>query len=118
MVPTASFCTLVVVPAADLQQIAIERRAKVQEFQRSHRVAVLTLVFTDIVDSTKLKQALGDREAVTAKAGERSSPRRKDVQHWPTDNELSIEAAMVILPPLHAKHPPSVNASLGRREHS
>jgi hypothetical protein len=116
LVTTASFCTLVVVPAADLQQIAIERRA--QEFQRSHRVAVLTLVFTDIVDSTKLKQALGDREAVTAKAGERSSPRRKDVQHWPTDNELSIEAAMVILPPLHAKHPPSVNASLGRREHS
>jgi class 3 adenylate cyclase/tetratricopeptide (TPR) repeat protein len=54
------------VAAADLQQIAIERRAKVQEFQRSHRVAVLTLVFTDIVDSTKLKQALGDHHAVTA----------------------------------------------------
>jgi class 3 adenylate cyclase len=66
LVTTASFCTLVGVPAADLQQIAIERRAKVQEFQRSHRVAVLTLVFTDIVDSTKLKQALRDREAVTA----------------------------------------------------
>ena len=66
MVTAASFCTLVVVPAADLQQIAIERHAKVQEFQRSHRVAVLTLVFIDIVDSTKLKQALGDREAVTA----------------------------------------------------
>ena len=27
---------------------------------------VLSLVFTDIVGSTKLKQALGDREAVTA----------------------------------------------------
>ena len=52
--------------AGDLQQIAIERRAKVQEFQRSHRVAVLTLVFTDIVGSTKLKQELGDQEAVSA----------------------------------------------------
>jgi tetratricopeptide (TPR) repeat protein/class 3 adenylate cyclase/tRNA A-37 threonylcarbamoyl transferase component Bud32 len=56
----------VVVAATDLQQIAIQRRAKVQEFQRSHRVAVLTLVFTDIVGSTKLKQALGDQEAVLA----------------------------------------------------
>ena len=55
-----------VVAATDLQQIAIQRRAKVQEFQRSHRVAVLTLVFTDIVGSTKLKQALGDQEAVLA----------------------------------------------------
>jgi class 3 adenylate cyclase/tRNA A-37 threonylcarbamoyl transferase component Bud32/tetratricopeptide (TPR) repeat protein len=56
----------VVVAAPDLQQIAIERRDKVQEFQRSHRVAVLTLVFTDIVGSTKLKQELGDQEAVSA----------------------------------------------------
>jgi WD40 repeat protein/class 3 adenylate cyclase/tRNA A-37 threonylcarbamoyl transferase component Bud32 len=55
-----------VVAAGELQQIAIERRAKVQEFQRSHRVAVLTLVFTDIVGSTKLKQELGDQEAVSA----------------------------------------------------
>ena len=52
--------------AADLHQIAIEHRAKVQEFQRSHRVAVLTLVFTDIIGSTKLKQYLGDQEAVSA----------------------------------------------------
>jgi class 3 adenylate cyclase len=48
----------------DLQQIAIERRAKVEEFQHRHRVGLLTLLFTDIVDSTKLKQSLGDREAV------------------------------------------------------
>ena len=54
-----------VVAAPALQQIA-ERRDKVQEFQRSHRVAVLTLVFTDIVGSTKLKQELGDQEAVSA----------------------------------------------------
>jgi WD40 repeat protein/class 3 adenylate cyclase len=60
------FCTLVVVAEGDLQQIAIESRAKVQAFQRSHRVAVLTLVFTDIVGSTKLKQVLGDEAAVSA----------------------------------------------------
>jgi class 3 adenylate cyclase len=66
LVTAANFCTLVVVAAADLQQIALERRAKVQEFQRSHRVAVLTLVFTDIVGSTKLKQKFGDQKAVSA----------------------------------------------------
>ena len=66
MVTATNFCTLVVVAAEDLQQIAIERRAKVQEFQRSHRVAVLTLVFTDIVGSTQLKQEFGDQKAVLA----------------------------------------------------
>src|SRR3984893_2608549 len=48
----------------DLQQIAIEHRAKVEEFQLKHRARLLTLLFTDIVDSTKLKQSFGDREAV------------------------------------------------------
>jgi len=55
----------VLVAAGELQRIAIERRAKVEEFQRKHRAGLLTLLFTDIVDSTKLKQSLGDREAVT-----------------------------------------------------
>ena len=50
--------------AGELQQIAIERRAKVEEFQRKHRAGLLTLLFTDIVDSTKLKQTYGDRESV------------------------------------------------------
>jgi tetratricopeptide (TPR) repeat protein/class 3 adenylate cyclase/tRNA A-37 threonylcarbamoyl transferase component Bud32 len=66
LAPGSFLCTLVVVAAPDLQQIAIQCRDKVQEFQRSHRVAVLTLVFTDIVGSTKLKQELGDQEAVSA----------------------------------------------------
>ena len=52
------------VAVGELQQIAIERRAKVEEFQRKHRAGLLTLLFTDIVDSTKLKQTFGDREAV------------------------------------------------------
>jgi class 3 adenylate cyclase len=32
--------------------------------QRKHRTGLLTLLFTDIVDSTKLKQTFGDREAI------------------------------------------------------
>ena len=45
-------------------QLALEQRAKVEEFQRKHRIGLLTLLFTDLVGSTKLKQELGDREAV------------------------------------------------------
>lgn len=37
---------------------------KLADFQRKHRVALVTILFTDIVGSTKLKQELGDREAV------------------------------------------------------
>ena len=64
MVTAADFRTLVLVAVGELQQIAIERRAKVEEFQRKHRTGLLTLLFTDIVDSTKLKLTFGDREAV------------------------------------------------------
>jgi class 3 adenylate cyclase len=38
---------------------------KVEEFQRKHRAGLLTLLFADIVDSTKLKLTYGDRESVT-----------------------------------------------------
>jgi len=37
------------VAAGDLQEIALERRAKVEEFQQKHRVGLLTLLFTDVV---------------------------------------------------------------------
>jgi serine/threonine protein kinase/class 3 adenylate cyclase len=39
-------------------------RAKVEEFQRKHRIALLTMLFTDLVGSTKLKQTLGERAAI------------------------------------------------------
>ena len=45
-------------------QVLLEQRAKVEEFRRKHRIGLLTLLFTDLVGSTKLKQELGDREAV------------------------------------------------------
>ena len=45
-------------------QVALDQRARVEEFQRRHRIGLLTLLFTDLVGSTKLKQQLGDRESV------------------------------------------------------
>jgi len=44
--------------------VAAEDRARVEEFRRKHRTGLLTLVFTDIVGSTRIKQALGDRDGV------------------------------------------------------
>lgn len=44
--------------------LALEGRAKVEQFQQKHRIGLLTLVFTDLVGSTKLKQELGDKPAV------------------------------------------------------
>ena len=45
-------------------EAALEMRDKVAAFQRKHRVGLLTMLFTDMVGSTKLKQQLGDQEAV------------------------------------------------------
>src|SRR5262245_16327599 len=44
--------------------LATEQRAKVEQFRRKHRTALLTLLFTDLVGSTKLKQDFGDFKAV------------------------------------------------------
>jgi len=41
-----------------------EQRLQVQEFQRKHRIGLLTLFFSDIVGSTELKQRWGDPEAI------------------------------------------------------
>jgi TolB-like protein/class 3 adenylate cyclase/Tfp pilus assembly protein PilF len=41
-----------------------KQRAQVEEFQRRHRTGLLTLLFTDIVGSTQLKQTLGDSAGV------------------------------------------------------
>ncbi|MSU37103.1 MAG: hypothetical protein EXS36_18805 [Pedosphaera sp.] len=45
-------------------QIALPHHTRVEEFLRKHRTGLVTLVFTDIVGSTRLKQRLGDREGV------------------------------------------------------
>src|SRR5207237_3531150 len=43
---------------------ALASRAQVEEFRRRHRVGLVTLLFTDIIGSTQLKQTLGDPRAV------------------------------------------------------
>lgn len=47
-----------------LLEAAINRRERVQAFLKRHRIGLVTLLFTDLVGSTRLKQSLGDREAV------------------------------------------------------
>lgn len=49
---------------ASQAQKSAESGDKLADFQRKHRVALMTILFTDIVGSTKLKQEMGDREAV------------------------------------------------------
>lgn len=43
---------------------AEQNRGRVEAFTRKHRIALLTMLFTDIVGSTRLKQVLGDRAAI------------------------------------------------------
>ena len=47
-----------------IAEVLDEKRERVEEFRRKHRIALLTMLFTDIVGSTGLKQALGDRAAI------------------------------------------------------
>lgn len=45
-------------------QNVLDQRAKIEEFRLKHRIGVLTLLFTDLVGSTRLKRTFGDGEAV------------------------------------------------------
>src|SRR6266849_9767276 len=58
-------------------ELALQHRAEVEEFRRKHRTSLLTLVFTDIVGSTALKQGLGEREAATLFQNYRALVRRQ-----------------------------------------
>ena len=44
--------------------VASARETQLEEFLHRHRLGLVTLVFTDIVGSTRLKQQLGDHAAV------------------------------------------------------
>ncbi len=44
--------------------VGLAQRSQVEAFQRRHRIGVVTLLFTDLVGFTRLKQELGDTEAV------------------------------------------------------
>ena len=73
--------------ALDLHS-ALDQRGKVAEFQRKHRIGLITLLFTDMVGSTKLKQELGDREAVTL-IQRHHSVVRENLSRFPTAEEIS-----------------------------
>ena len=45
-------------------QAALNHRSQVEQFLLKHRTGIVTLLFTDIVGSTQLKQGLGDTQAV------------------------------------------------------
>jgi class 3 adenylate cyclase len=47
-------------------QVVLTQRAQVQDFLKRHRIGLLTLLFTDIVGSTKLKQLLGDQAVLAS----------------------------------------------------
>src|SRR5262252_7093345 len=45
-------------------ELATQAKERAAEFQRKHRIGLFTLLFTDIVSSTELKQRFGDARAV------------------------------------------------------
>jgi class 3 adenylate cyclase len=74
-------------PLSDLEA-ALDGRAKVAEFQRKHRTGLITLMFTDMVESTQLKQDLGDRDAVLLIQRHHAAVRRLLTQ-FSTADEIS-----------------------------
>lgn len=63
--------------------IVLQHRARVEAFQRKHRVGLLTPLFTAIVGSVQLKQQSGDVEAVNEGADWQGSIRFNDAQGNP-----------------------------------
>src|SRR5438093_4135503 len=76
--------------------IAREHRAQVEEFRRKHRTGLLTLVFTDIVGSTALKQGLGEREAATLFQDYRALVRSQRAQ-FPDSEEIETAGDSFLL---------------------
>ena len=47
------------------ENLVTANRERVEDFRRRHRTSMMTLLFTDIIGSTQLKQNLGDARAVS-----------------------------------------------------
>src|SRR2546422_1341893 len=75
---------------------ALQHRALVDEFCRRHRTGLLTLLFTDIVGSTQLKQALGEREAATLFQDYRALVRSQRAQ-FPDSEEIETAGDSFLL---------------------
>ncbi|MBM3833081.1 MAG: PEGA domain-containing protein [Verrucomicrobia bacterium] len=69
-------------------QGAMDQRGKLGESQRKHRVGMVTLLFSDLVGSTKLKQDLGDHDAVAIMQRHHSIV-RDILGRFPTGEEIS-----------------------------
>ncbi len=69
------------------QDWATASRAHVEEFRRRHRTDLVTLLFTDIIGSTQLKQTLGDAHAV-ALIQQHHSALRAILEQFPEGEEI------------------------------
>jgi WD40 repeat protein/class 3 adenylate cyclase len=76
--------------------MASEHRAQVEEFRRKHRTGLLTLVFTDIVESAALKQRLGEREAATLFQDYRALVRSR-LKQFPESEEIETAGDSFLL---------------------
>ncbi|MDQ7781023.1 MAG: adenylate/guanylate cyclase domain-containing protein, partial [Planctomycetota bacterium] len=65
-----------------------DTRARIEEFRKRHRTSLLTLVFTDVVGSTLLKQRRGD-SAATAILQAHAALVRDILAHTPDAQEIS-----------------------------
>jgi len=48
-----------------------QHRSRVQSFQHKHRIVLVTLVFSDLVDSVALRRQLGDQAGTSLLQGHR-----------------------------------------------
>ena len=94
-------------------ELAIQHRALVEEFRRRHHTGLLTLVFTDIVDSTGLKQGFGEREAATLFQDYRALIRSQRAQFSHTE-EIERAGAVGEKSPRTAAAPAGLGQTAGR----
>jgi WD40 repeat protein/class 3 adenylate cyclase/tRNA A-37 threonylcarbamoyl transferase component Bud32 len=85
------------------------RVAKVEQFQRKHRTGMVTLLFTDIVGSTDLKQKLGDLPAAELLL-QHHAVVRETLQRFPEGEEIETAGDSFML--LFAKPSEAVRFSL------
>jgi class 3 adenylate cyclase len=75
---------------------AAQHRLQVEEFRRRHRTGLVTLLFTDIVESTALKRALGDH-AGTALIQQYRALVRELLRQFPESEEIETAGDSFLL---------------------
>lgn len=87
-----------------------QRILLLQRFQRQHRTGILTLLFTDLVNSTRLKQQLGDSRAVNL-IQEHHAQVRQWLQQFPDAQEIETAGDSFLL--VFARPSDAVRFALG-----